>query len=405
MRIGKFAETNDLSIDTIRHYMDLGIIVPEKSGGHYFFDEQCQNELEHILELKGMGFSLHEIKMIFFYKNFGKLLDYDEDSYYRTLFLDKFKKLEEEIKNLIEIKDRLKLKLEHISTKSTDSTFMMGVDLQILDLLKCLRCGETLILQDGIISRNQIMDGKLHCDCGTEYLIESGIVKVGESNSSIMGLTIEHQIHEYIQETDPLYLENLQKGLHWSKRKLDQVDLHHRVLLELGSGFGFFLRNIFQDLPDDCLYIAVDHSLEKQRILKSLLERTGSKRRILFICADFLEIPIKDHSVDMIIDSSGTSNYSFHHDTFLLHEVDSLVKSDGFLLGTYIAFKNFSPKSKISAKFRDNFTVDKIRKNIDKLKYKPLEERNSEYVDKGGRYEDFFVKGEEIFSYSFFGKR
>ncbi|ETI70414.1 MerR family transcriptional regulator [Neobacillus vireti] len=405
MRIGKFAETNKLSIDTIRHYMDLGLIVPEKRGGHYFFDEQCQSELEHILELKGMGFSLNEMKMIFFYKNFGKLLDYEEDSYYQSLFLDKFKKLEQEIKNLIEFKDRLKLKLEHLSTKSVGSPLMMGVDLRILDILTCLKCGETPTLQDGFISRNQIIDGKLHCDCGTEYLIESGIVKVGEPERSLRGRPLEHHIHEYIRETDHLYLENLQNGLQWSKRKLDQVDLHHSVLLELGSGLGFFLRNIFQDLPEDCLYIAVDHDLEKQRFLKNLLERTGYKRKILFICADFLEIPIKAHSVDMMIDYSGTSNYSFLSEAFLLHEVDSLVKPDGYLLGSYLAFKNFSPKSKIAAKFRGNFTVDKIRKNIDKLKYISLEERTSKYVDKGGRYEDFFVQGEEIYSYRFFGKR
>ena len=35
MKIGKFGEVNNLSIDTIRHYMDLSLIIPEK-GGHYF---------------------------------------------------------------------------------------------------------------------------------------------------------------------------------------------------------------------------------------------------------------------------------------------------------------------------------------------------------------------------------
>ena len=36
MKIGKFGELNNISIDTIRHYMDLGLIIPEKKGGHYF---------------------------------------------------------------------------------------------------------------------------------------------------------------------------------------------------------------------------------------------------------------------------------------------------------------------------------------------------------------------------------
>ncbi len=30
MKIGKFGEKNNLSIDAIRHYMDLGLIIPKR---------------------------------------------------------------------------------------------------------------------------------------------------------------------------------------------------------------------------------------------------------------------------------------------------------------------------------------------------------------------------------------
>jgi DNA-binding transcriptional MerR regulator/ubiquinone/menaquinone biosynthesis C-methylase UbiE len=404
MRIGKFGKVNELSIDTIRHYMDLGLIVPEKQGGHYFFDERCQNDLELILEFKGMGFSLTEIKMIFHYRNFGKITDYEEDTYYRSLFLDKYEKLDQEISNLVDMKDKLKLKLNQLSAKSNRPNSSIGIDFRVLEMLKCLKCGEQLTLQDGVISRNQIMDGKLSCNCGEEYVIESGILIVG-SPKPHTGIPLANNISIYIHETDPIYLENVNKGLHWSKRKIGQVDLHKKVILELGSGVGFFLRTIYQQMPEDCLYIAVDHSLERHQFLKNILERTGSKRQFLFICADFLEIPIQDNSVDVLIDQTGTSNYSFEHEDFLLRDVDSLVKQDGYLLGSYLAFKNFSHKSKIEAKFRDNFIVDKIIKNISELKYKTLEEQMLEPINRGGRYENFFVAGEEIFTYLFFGKK
>jgi DNA-binding transcriptional MerR regulator/ubiquinone/menaquinone biosynthesis C-methylase UbiE/uncharacterized protein YbaR (Trm112 family) len=405
VRIGKFGETNQLSIDTIRHYMDLGLIVPEKKGGQYFFDERCQKDLENILELKGLGFSLNEIKMIFHYKNFGKFTDYEEDTYYQSLFLDKYDKLDQEIKMLVETKDRLKLKLEHLSTKSDEVGIQMGVDLTVLHMLKCIKCNGPLTLQDGTIHRNQVMEGILTCSCGEEYSIESGILMIGKLFQSSTGILSKNHIPEYIHETDPAYLENLHKGLHWSKRKMGQVDLHHKILLELGSGVGFFLRNFYQELPDDCLYIAVDRNLERHRFLKKMFERAGCTKRILFICADFLEIPINSHSVDMLIDSSGTSNYSFEHEEFLLREVDSLVKEDGYLLGSYFGFKNFSHKSKIEPKYRDNFTIKKITKKILDLNYKPIEERTSDFINQGGKYENFFVQGEEICFYSFFGKR
>jgi DNA-binding transcriptional MerR regulator/ubiquinone/menaquinone biosynthesis C-methylase UbiE len=405
MRIGKFGKVNELSIDTIRHYMDLGLVVPEKQGGHYFFDERCQIDLELILEFKGMGFSLTEIKMIFHYKNLGKITDYEKNADYQSLFFDKYEKLENKIQNLIAIKDKLKLKLDHLSTKSDVSNSVIGIDLRVLEMLKCLNCDEQLTLQDGFISRNQITEGKLSCDCGVEYAIESGILRVGNPYQPNAGIPLENNISEYIHETDPIYLENVNKGLHWSKRKLDQVDLHNKVILELGTGVGFFLRNIYQQLPDDCLYIAVDHSLEQHQFLKNSLERTGSKGKFLFICSDFLEIPIQDHTVDVVIDQTGTSNYSFEHEDFLLRDVDLLVKREGYLLGSYLAFKNFSHKSKIETKYRDNFLVDKIKKNISELKYKTLEDHTSDPINKGGRYENFFVPGEEVFTYLYFGKR
>ena len=67
MKIGKFGEVNNLSIDTIRHYIDLSLIIPEK-GAHYFFDEYCQSDLELIIHYKDLGFSLNEIKELFFIK-------------------------------------------------------------------------------------------------------------------------------------------------------------------------------------------------------------------------------------------------------------------------------------------------------------------------------------------------
>lgn len=405
MRIGKFAQSNEVSVDTIRHYMDLGLIVPEKKGGQYFFDNRCQTDLELIMEFKALGFHLNEIKLFFLYKNFGKLANYQEDPFYQSLYKEKYKKIDHEIKELTRIKDKLNSKLIDLSAKNIESSTTIGIDLKVLDFLKCLNCGQPLLLQDGLINNNQIIEGKLACACGNEHLIENGILIINEPFKSTSDNELENNIHHYIQLTDSSYLENINKGLHWSKRKLDQLDLHWKVILELGSGVGFFLRNIYQELPEDCLYIAVDHSLERHRFLKSLLERTNSKRNILFICADFLEIPIPKQSVDLLIDHSGTSNYSFDHEDFLLNKVDSLVKPDGHLLGSYFAFKNFSRASKIAVKFRDNFSIRKIKDHLAGLQYKPIDDRTSDLLNKGGQFEDFFVKGEEVFTYSFFGRK
>ena len=61
------------------------------------------------------------------------------------------------------------------------------------------------------------------------------------------------------------------------------------------------LRNIYEELPEECLYIAVDRDLNKLLLLKDVIERRNVKRNIVFICADFLNIPIQNYSIDIVM--------------------------------------------------------------------------------------------------------
>ncbi|GAB6550288.1 MULTISPECIES: MerR family transcriptional regulator [Bacillus] len=405
MKIGKFGELNNISIDTIRHYMDLGLIIPEKKGGHYFFDEYCQTDLKLILHYKELGFSLNEIKELFFYKNLAKSMNYEKDIFYQSLFKLKYDKLEQEIELLEKKRDKLKEVLHDLLLTTETSNSIIGIDLSVLHLLTCSRCSKKLILQDGIVTNNQITEGKLICNCGEEYIITSGIITAGKSFKTNERTSLEDTISDYIYETDNAYLENMLKEGEWAKKKLIHLDLNNKLILDIGSGLGFFLRNIYEDLPEDCLYIAVDRDLNKLIFLKDVLARRNPKRNILFICADFLNIPIQNRSVDIVIDHSGTSNYSFEHENFLLHELNSLFKMDCYLISLFILFKNFSSNSQITNKFRANFTLSKVTKEIQNLQFHSIDESTSNYLKRGGKYEDFFVQGEEIYTYSFFGKR
>ncbi|SCC32680.1 MerR family transcriptional regulator [Bacillus wiedmannii] len=405
MKIGKFGELNNISIDTIRHYMDLGLIIPEKRGGHYFFDEYCQIDLELILHYKDLGFSLNEIKELFFYKNLAKSMNYENNTFYQSLFKLKYDKMEQEIELLGKRRDKLKEVLQDLLLTNETSNSIIGIDLSVLHLLTCSKCSEKLILQNGIITNNQITEGKLICNCGEEYIITSGIITAGKSFKANEQTSLEDTISDYIHETDNAYLENMLKEGEWAKKKLIHLDLNNKLILDIGSGLGFFLRNIYEDLPEDCLYIAVDRDLNKLIFLKDVLARRNPKRNILFICADFLNIPIQNRSVDIVIDHSGTSNYSFEHEDFLLRELNPLFKTDCYLVSLFILFKNFNSNSQITNNFRENFTLSKVTKEIQNLHFQSIDESTSNYLKRGGKYEDFFVQGEEIYTYSFFGKR
>ena len=59
MKIGEVAKEYGLSVDTVNYYVSLGLLVPQRRGSQRVFDERTRRDIEMILELREMEFSLH----------------------------------------------------------------------------------------------------------------------------------------------------------------------------------------------------------------------------------------------------------------------------------------------------------------------------------------------------------
>jgi len=404
MKIGEFAKKNNTSIDTIRHYMDLGLLVARKQGSQYDFGESCQQSLCEIFALKDMGFALSEIKTILLFRSLGRFTDYQQQEYFRSLYSARLGQISRQIDELSSMKAALSEEIEKLNQHKPNESLTLGVDVSALNILKCRKCGGSLVLSSGEIKDNRIISGALKCSCGTEYTIENGIIFTSPA-SSVSSKFSEDYIADYIKNTDSDYLDKIYKNIEYFSNIFDMSLLENKVVLELGSGMGFLLRNIYSSLPDSCVYLAVDYDINRHIFLKSMLEKTGIAKNIIFVCGDFLDTPLPDESADIIFDFSGTSNYSFDNTEFLLKAIDPIAKRNAYLAGSYIAFKNFSPASIVGEAFRKNFVLDNIKKGIAGLGYQMINESTSDYLTSGGVYENYFVEGEKVFSYQFLGKR
>ncbi|MDP5276543.1 MerR family transcriptional regulator [Chengkuizengella axinellae] len=413
MKIGQFAKQNEISIDTVRHYMDLGLIAPEKKTGQYQFDEKCNKEMKDIIYLKDLGFTLQEIKTIFQYKRLGKLSALQNNQYYKKLFEEKFNEVEQKINEYQTIRGNLQTEISKLQASESQNNKQMGIHLSVLSLLECKECHTSLNIVSGDIQHNQILDGELQCRCEEQYLIKDGILFTSDTIKQTNQLEEQTKViddfsyflSDYIKETDEQFIDNVFKSIDWIHNRIDFEKLENKTLLHLGTGIGMALRQIYESVPQSCIYIAVDHDIKRHQLLKSILETYNIRKKVLFICSDFLNIPIKNNSVDYLMDT-GSSEYSLCNVKFLLPQIQHYVKQDSYLIGGYLYFNNFHTNSFIEEAYRKNFQLEQIKRNIKELDYETIADTSHiQHNRYPGKYEIKLFEGEETYNYLFIGKR
>lgn len=72
MQIGQFSEKTGLTIDTLRYYNKIELLIPQKIGSRWCYTEEDVKKADIIKKLKNLYFTLDEIKMLF-------VLDKDTD--------------------------------------------------------------------------------------------------------------------------------------------------------------------------------------------------------------------------------------------------------------------------------------------------------------------------------------
>ncbi len=388
MNIGSFAKRNQISIDTIRHYVDMGLIIPAEDGVEYEFDPKCQSDIEEVSRLKSIGFSLSEILSLLLYHRIGQLTKYEKKMSYRSYFENKLDYINLEIQRL----DLMRTKLTHLlgnisSSENTVQKISLGLPLESLKYFSCPKCKQTLNFLDGNVENGQIITGRLSCESNHTYIVIDGIF-MGDGIPSEESINPLHDtfVDDYISTTDVGYMRNLFNALEWTKKNVSFDSISDGVAMELGPGHGFFMRHFLDSFPSNSTYIAVDSNPKALNWLKKVLERNAPKFKVLFICADFKSIPIKPSIVDMMFDISGTNNESYDGTKFLLDEVVPLLNN--------VSELHFYHILKAEADRKIKLDHEQIKKAITNIGFQSIDE----FVSESSEIEN-------IRSYFYYGKR
>ncbi len=137
------------------------------------------------------------------------------------------------------------------------------------------------------------------------------------------------------------------------------------------------MRSIYEELPEDCLYIAVvDRDFNLNFYFKRRISEKKSGKYSLYLCG------------------------------FFTSQLNPLFKSNCYLLSLFILFKKFQLKyDKLQITFEQIFSLSKIKKEIQNLQFQSIDESTSNYLKQSRKVRGFLCSDEEIYAYSFFRKK
>jgi DNA-binding transcriptional MerR regulator/ubiquinone/menaquinone biosynthesis C-methylase UbiE len=404
MRIGEFAAEVGTSIDTVRHYMDLGLIVPERQGTYFYFDERCKKDYDKVIEMKDMGFSLVEIRNMLLIVRFSKMATGMELQHYQSFFENKRDELIKKRDETNEMISQLETKVQNLKSAKVKKSHTIGFGLDFLSILSCPVCASDLMLSQANIENNTIQTGTLTCKCGHQVQIEQGILVDKESMKQILE-SDESYFIKYIKQNSAVYLDNIYKSMEWGYRHIDIEEIKGKTIVELGVGNGLFLSHIIKALPEDSRYIAVDYDFNRLKYIKKMLERVDYKAKVNFICADFRRIPLKAKTFDFIIDFHGSSSYHFNNTSFLHERLKHYYADDCGIMSVFLCFDKFKKNSKVAEESQYLFKREEIKKSLKKLGFEMKMDNCIGYQDESKDKDDLFEITNRIINYGFYGKR
>lgn len=408
MKIGQVSKKYGLSKDNIYYYINYGLLVPPKLNSQYVFDDETLRELEEILALKDMDYSLAEIHRIVSLHRISSLENPEDKKELRNMYSAKRKECTGKVKHYEEVIRDLDQRIMELSREEPAVQKHTGLPLSMLNLLCCPDCGKPLSISDVNMDMEYIYDGKFQCSCGYHAKVTDGIMI---TPNGYRGEVDKPDLNrELYKDLPPSLISLFQRANNYMKDALAAMDLSGKVVMETYINAWFFLHNHQQCFSSDGLYIVVDKYPETLRMYKDLIERENYDLKILYLADSSTDYPLKKGCVDLNLDFFAVNEHNFYRDTFLLDKLKPYFNSESQILGTYFYFENGKKSMKelldtYPECSENNFSLPWFKEQIDKSAFALDENRVCGYTTDSGNNLGFSFhhKGEKMFLTSYLG--
>lgn len=329
MRIGVFSKKHQVTQDAVRFYLEKGLLVAHKRGEQYYFTSSDGEDLETIKMLKGLQFSLSAILELMTLKR----LSGEDSALYRQKYLRYLKEQQGEAfamrKKAESLERILHERIEEVE-KEERKDRVLGMPLEALAILACPTCGIKLPLKRGDLVDHMVVEGDFQCSCGFEAKVRAGVFIYEPSVLTKMSCGRRMQTkEEFLEKSSHTYINHLYQTMGLMMERIHEVKTPLPYMLELNNCVGFFLQQYLKELREETTYILVDYDLERILQLKRNLETYAKHDRFLFLCCDYDALPLKEKSVDLLVDFGMVRNFEKETGKCLLSSILPLLKEEG----------------------------------------------------------------------------
>lgn len=228
MRIGKVSELYHISIDNLYYYIHYGLLVPPRPKGQYVFDEATCKDLEWILELKDLDFSLREIHILLSLKRVSGFADPQDLMELKEMYINKRHFCLQEIQHKKTVIEKLEKKIQELEIPAASPEAKTGVPLSMLSLLCCPCCGKELSMTDVEMNHRCISKGNLSCSCGYQAQIRHGILMTPNKNQNLQDTP--DLTRELYKDLPPDLISLFQRSYNHMLKNMEETGLQGKVI-------------------------------------------------------------------------------------------------------------------------------------------------------------------------------
>lgn len=407
MKIGEIARMAGITVNAVRYYINLGLLVPKSRNKQYVFSQEDLEDLHTILKLKKLHFALEDIHKILSLKRVTNLTDRGDIKDYLNFFARQKSALLIERKALDEAISGIKEEMANIQSEIEDNHFKSGVPINMLSLIYCPHCQKPLNLKDAYIENQYVISGAFFCECGYTAEIKEGIlVTTGGFISNYDYPDLERSFYKNIPAT---FITLLQKSYNWLLERIDKAKRPGNVVYEDHMNAYFFLYRHIELMDPDAYYIVSDKYFEIVKMYKERLDKLNLRLNILFIKDATFEPPLKNGCIDMYLDYFSSNEFTFFNHHYHMDKLERYFHSGTQVLGTYFYFKPGSRSLRQAVMdypetWEHNFDLQYFHKHFTANgRFLITAEDNIGYVtDSGASLAfTFHIKGEEMHLFSY----